>query len=681
MANARLQISDLDFDQIKENLKSYLQQQTTFQDYDFEGSGLSVLLDILAYNTHYNSYYLNMVANESFLDTAILRDSVVSHAKTLGYTPHSLTAPKATINVTVESGNTTPSVITIGRGFSFSSSVFDFASYNFVLLEEAVATKSGTSFYFENLEIYEGSLNNYQFVHNKNSNPKSTFTLPDSNIDTNTIKVSVSPNSGNTFSEIYNLATSIIDVQIDSPVFFLQEDKNGTYKIYFSDGTIGKALDDGAVISVSYLVTKGPVANQLNAFIPNTTINGLPNVTVEVVNVASGGADRESIDEIKFGAVSQFTTQNRLVTFKDYESYIKTNYPNIDSLSVWGGEEENPPEYGKVYISMKPKLNYYISEIEKQRIIDEIISPKSIVSVTPQIRDPKYLYLLLFNNVKYTKSKTNSSVTYIKNAIKNAVIGYSNTNLNKFGSTFILSKLQDSIDNVDLNSINGSETIVRIQKRFEPVLNQQTTYTIDFNVPLHRGTITNRMTSTQFDVYDNFGTRRTVLLEEISQSYTGVSSIEVTNGGSGYLVAPTVTITGDGTGATAESVIINGRVAGITITNRGSGYTRALVTISGGSGYGATAIAVLDAKFGTIRTIYYDEFVQRQIVNENAGTINYDTGEITIDNILVLSVNSTDGLIRLTIESESGILSSSKDTIITIDENDPTSITTELSEV
>jgi len=681
MANARLQISDLDFDQIKENLKSYLQQQTTFQDYDFEGSGLSVLLDILAYNTHYNSYYLNMVANESFLDTAILRDSVVSHAKTLGYTPHSLTAPKATINVTVESGNTTPSVITIGRGFSFSSSVFDFASYNFVLLEEAVATKSGTSFYFENLEIYEGSLNNYQFVHNKNSNPKSTFTLPDSNIDTNTIKVSVSPNSGNTFSEIYNLATSIIDVQIDSPVFFLQEDKNGTYKIYFSDGTIGKALDDGAVISVSYLVTKGPVANQLNAFIPNTTINGLPNVTVEVVNVASGGADRESIDEIKFGAVSQFTTQNRLVTFKDYESYIKTNYPNIDSLSVWGGEEENPPEYGKVYISMKPKLNYYISEIEKQRIIDEIISPKSIVSVTPQIRDPKYLYLLLFNNVKYTKSKTNSSVTYIKNAIKNSILGYSNTNLNKFGSTFILSKLQDSIDNVDLNSINGSETIVRIQKRFEPVLNQQTTYTIDFNVPLHRGTITNRMTSTQFDVYDNFGTRRTVLLEEISQSYTGVSSIEITNGGSGYLIAPTVTITGDGTGATAESVIINGRVAGITITNRGSGYTRALVTISGGSGYGATAIAVLDAKFGTIRTIYYDEFVQRQIVNENAGTINYDTGEIIIDNILVLSVNSTDGLIRLTIESESGILSSSKDTIITIDENDPTSITTELSEV
>jgi len=681
MATARLQISDLDFDQIKQNLKSYLQQQTTFQDYDFEGSGLSILLDILAYNTHYNSYYLNMVANESFLDTAILRDSVVSHAKTLGYTPYSITAPKALINITLESGNTTPGITTIGRGFSFSSSVLDFASYNFVLLEEAVATKSGTAFFFENLEIYEGSLTNYEFTYNKNSNPKSTFALPDSNIDTSTIAVSVRPNSGNTFSEVYNLATNIIDVQIDSLVFFLQEDKNGTYKIYFSDGTISKPLDDGAVVSVSYLVTNGLVSNKANAFVPNGTIGGISNITVDVINVAAGGSDRESIDEIKFSAVSQFTTQNRLVTFKDYESYIKTNYPNIDSLSVWGGEDENPPEYGKVYISLKPKLNYYISEVEKQRIIDEIISPKSIVSITPQIKDPKYLFLLLSSNVKYIKSKTNNSVTYIKNAIKNSILGYSNTNLNKFASTFVLSKLQDSIDSVDLNSIVGSETIVKIQKRFEPVLNQKTSYIIDFNVPLHRGTITNRMTSTPFNVFDNSGITRTAIVEEIPESYTGISSIEITNSGSGYSVAPIVTITGDGNGATAESIIVNGRVTGITITNRGSGYTRSLVTISGGSGFGATAIAALDARSGTIRTIYYDEFVQRQTINENVGTINYDTGIITINDISVLSVNSSDGLIRLTIESESGILVSSKDTIITIDESDPTSITTELSEV
>ena len=262
MANARLQISELDFDQIKQNLKSYLQQQNTFQDYDFEGSGLSVLLDILAYNTHYNSYYLNMVANESFLDTAILRDSVVSHAKTLGYTPYSTTASVALVNVTVESQNTAPDIITLPRGFSFSSSLVDTTSYNFTLLEDVTATKSGTAFYFEELKIYEGSLNNYQFTYNKNSNPKATFTLPDNRIDTSTIRVTVSPNSGNTFSEVYNLVTDILDVTVSSSVYFLQEDRNGNYKIYFSDGTVGKALEDGAVINVSYLVTSGPDANK-----------------------------------------------------------------------------------------------------------------------------------------------------------------------------------------------------------------------------------------------------------------------------------------------------------------------------------------------------------------------------------------------------------------------------------
>ena len=189
------------------------------------------------------------------------------------------------------------------------------------------------------------------------------------------------------------------------------------------------------------------------------------------------------------------------------------------------------------------------------------------------------------------------------------------------------------------------------------------------------------MTSTQFDVYDDFGVRRTVLLEEVPQSYTGLSSIEVTNGGSGYLTAPTVTITGDGSGATATATIVNGRVVSIEITNRGSNYTRALITLSGGSGYGATAIPVLDAKYGTLRTIYYDEFVQRQIVNDNAGTINYSSGTVTISDVRILSVTSGDGLIRLTIESERGILSSTKNTIITIDETDSTSISTELTEI
>jgi hypothetical protein len=253
MANARLNISDLDFDQIKQNLKSYLQQQNTFQDYDFEGAGLSVLLDILAYNTHYNSYYLNMVANESFLDTAILRDSVVSHAKTLGYTPQSITAPEALINITIETSNTTSDVVTIPRGTTFSSSLIDTQSYSFVMVEDVTATKSGTTFYYDSVRIYEGTLPTYSFTYNQNSNPKRTFTLPDSGIDTTTIKVSVVPNSGNTLTQVYTAVTDILEINSASTVYFLQEGKNGQFQLSFGDGVLGKALDDGSIISVSYL--------------------------------------------------------------------------------------------------------------------------------------------------------------------------------------------------------------------------------------------------------------------------------------------------------------------------------------------------------------------------------------------------------------------------------------------
>ena len=681
MANARLQISDLDFDQIKQNLKSYLQQQNTFQDYDFEGSGLSILLDILAYNTHYNSYYLNMIANESFLDTAILRDSVVSHAKTLGYTPYSTTAAMATINVTVESGNTTPSIITLARGFSFSSDLIEQTSYNFTLLDDAVATKSGTAFFFENLQIYEGSLNTYEFTYNQNSNPKSTFILPSSNIDTSTIKVTVSPTAGNTFTEVYNLATEILDVTVDSSVFFLQEDKNGNYKIYFGDGAIGKALEDGAVITVSYLISNGEAGNKASDFVPNATINGLSQITITTTNAAAGGSSRESIDEIKFSAAAQFSSQNRLVTFKDYESYIKKNYPNVDSLSVWGGEDETPPSYGKVYIALKPKTNYFISETEKQRIIDEIIKPKAIVAVSSEIRDAKFLYLLVKNTVKYDKTKTVSSVNAITTAIRNAIVNYSNTNLNKFNATFILSKLQDVIDGVDTNAIVGSETLLRLEKRFALQLGQSTTYEIDYNALLRRGTSTNKLTSSQFTVFDTVGVLRTAQIEETPESFTGVSEIQVTNAGIGYTSEPTVTITGDGVGAVATAVLTNGKITNIVVSKRGINYTRALVSISGGSGYGASAIAILDGRFGTLRTFYYDENAEKKIINAEAGTINYTSGLITLNDLNVNSISTPDNLMRIDVESERGIITSSKDTIITIDVDDPASITTELSEV
>ena len=683
----RLRVTELDFDTIKLNLKTFLNQQSQFTDYDFEGSGLNVLLDILAYNTHYNAYYLNMVANESFLDSALLRDSVVSHAKTLGYLPHSMKAPNATINFLVNAPTSTDGTLTIPAGYSFLSNQIDSKVYNFVVLEDTTVTKANNSYYFENLDISEGQLITYSFNHNQTTNPKQTFTLPDNDIDTTSIKVGVSPTSTTTDIAVYNLVTDILDITNDSEVYYLQETKNGQYQIYFGNGVIGKTLPDGAVVSVTYLVTNGISANKANNFVGALTLTDslnetLTNFTVTPVSAASGGAERETVDDIKFGSAAQFATQNRLITTKDYESYIRKNYPSIDSISVWGGEEETPRAYGKVFVSLKPKEDYYISETEKRRILTEIIAPKAIVSVETIIRDPEYLYLLVSNYVQYNKNKTTQNAEGIKNSIKNSILLYNQTFLNKFGATFVLSKLQDSIDGVDLNAILGSETILRLQKRFEPDLTISASYVINFNSVLHRGTLTNRMTSTEFDVFDRTGTRRTVILEEVPQSYTGVSSIQVTNRGAGFITNPTVTITGDGVGATATATIVNGGLDSITVTNRGSGYTRAVATLSGGDGgYGATAIVILDARYGNLRTIYFDDLAQRQVVQEDVGTIDYNLGIVTLNDLRILSVVSTDGLIRLTIESERGLVTSNKSTIITIDPTDTSSITTNLVEI
>lgn len=678
---SRLTVTDLDFDTIKTNLKTFLQQQSEFTDYDFEGAGLNVLLDILAYNTHYNAYYMNMIANESFMDTAQLRRSVISHAKTLGYTPRSVSASKAVINATVETFDSSPGQITIPRGYIFRSNVIDNKFYNFLVLEDVTVTKAGTKYFFENLDIYEGELVTFSFIQNNLTNPKQVFVLPSSSIDTTSVKVVVTDNLNNTATTVYTKVTNALEIDSTSEVYFINENLEGNYQINFGDGVLGKQIPDGATVTVSYLITNADAANFVNNFSISAAIGGFSTVTIDVVEVAAGGAPKETVDSIKFNSTSQFATQNRLITYKDYETYILQNYTKIDSISVWGGEENDPPVYGKVFISMKPKTDYFISNLEKQRIVDDIIKPVSIVAVLAEIVDPEYLYILTNADVQYDKTKTVSTPDAIRTSIRNAIISYKNTNLNKFGAKLVNSKMEKAIDGVDLNSIIGSDSTFRLEKRFEPVLNTVKTYSIKFNVPLHRGTITNKLSSTLFNVLDTTGVIRQVQFEEIPQSYSGISSIKVTNPGYEYLTSPTVTITGDGFGATAEAIIVNGKIESINILNRGTDYTRAIVTITGGSGYGGEATVEIDSRVGSLRTIYFDTNAEKQIVDSNAGIVNYDTGEIIISDINILSVSSNDGLIRLNIESQNGIIESVRNTIITIDETDPSSIIVNLSEV
>jgi hypothetical protein len=679
----RLRVTELDFDQIKQNLKTFLQAQSEFTDYDFEGSGLNILLDILAYNTHYNSYYLNMVANESFLDTALLRDSVISHAKVLGYVPYSRKAPRATLNFTVVTNDNTPATLTIPKGFSFLSDEIDGISYNFVTLAETTVTKSNTNFTFLELPIHEGQLVTYNYTYDQSTNPKQLFSVPDAGVDTSTLTLTVQASSTNTAIETFSLATDSSNVTTTSPVFYLQENRGERYDIYFGNNVIGKSITNGNIVSMTYLITNGTAANKANNFVATGTLadsllNSQTNFTISPVGEASGGAERESVDEIKFSAPLQFTTQNRLVTFKDYESYIKKNYPAVDSVSVWGGEEESPPTYGRVFVALKPKQNYYLSDVEKQRIIDEIIAPKAVVAVQTIIRDPEYLYLLISSTVTYDPKKTVLTTDQLKTGIRNAILSYKATYLDKFDSKFILSKVQDAVDATDSNSIIGSKVSVRVQKRFKPSTDQSKPYTVYFNVPLRRGTISNKLSSTFFTVVDADGQDQVVQFDEIPQSFSGISAISVSNPGQGFTSAPTITISGDGTGANAAATIVNGRVQSIEVTNRGIDYTRATITISGGGGYGATAEAVIDARTGELRTVYYDNSAQRQIVDATAGTIDYDAGIVTINDIYIKSVSSTDGYVRLSVESEKGIIGTTKNTIVTLDVDDPTAISTTL---
>ena len=675
---ARLQVTDLDFDTIKTNLKNFLRQQSEFTDYDFEGAGLNVLLDILAYNTHYNAYYLNMVANESFLDSATTRDAVVSHAKTLNYVPYSVTAPKATVNVTVTSLTTDADTATIPRGYTFYSELVDGVSYNYITNESVTVSKTGTQYFFENIDIYEGQFVNFSQTYNATSNPKSVFIIPNANIDTRTLRVTVNPVSGNTAAQTYNLVSDILDVTGSSLVYFLNESNEGKFRISFGDGVIGQQLTDGSTVNMSYLITSGGVSNRANNFTAGTTIGGISDISVNVVSPSAGGSDRESVDSIKFSTASQFATQNRLITFKDYETYILQNYTSLDSISVWGGEDEEKPVYGKVFISLKPKTNYYISEAEKQRIIDEIIKPKAVVSTDVIIRDPEFLYLLIDNTVRYDARKTSLTESALKTNIRNTILNYSNLYLNKFSSKFVLSKLQKAVDGTNLNAFFGSQSALRVQKRLLPSLISTKPYSVKFNIPLRRGTIGNRLTSTFFKTFDALGAEQEVQFEEVPQSFSGISNIQVLDAGVDYTSPPTVTISGDGIGAEAVAIVVNGKISSIEMVNRGIDYTRAVVSISGGGGYGATAIPVIDSRTGTLRTVYYNQLSERQIINSNAGTIDYNLGTLAINDIRINSVSSPDGYIRFTIQAENTVVSTNRNTIITIDETDPTSISTVL---
>jgi hypothetical protein len=498
---SNLKVTELDFFQIRENLKTYLKAQSKFQDYDFEGSGLSVILDLLAYNTHYNAINANMAMNEIFLDSAQLRNNVVSHSKMLGYVPRSVTSSFAYLDVLVNSPTGTPSTLTIDRGTEFTSTV-DGSQYTFTVLESQSISPTVGVYKFENLKINEGTLKTFSYTVDS-FDILQYFEIPDANVDTSSLVVKVKANSSTTTYDIFTLARNFVDITSSTQAYFLQESKDGKYEVYFGDGIVGANLQPGNVVELEWLSTNGALANGASEFTLASSIQGNTNVTIDTLYKAAGGGDREEIDSIKFNAPLSYIAQNRVVTPEDYKAAIINNYPNIETVSVWGGEENDPPDYGKAYISVKPKNAETLTETEKLFIKDQILKTRNVVSITPELVDPEYTYIKLEVFFKYDPNLTNKTAGELRQIVSDVISNYNNTELKKFDGVFRYSKISRLIDASDPSILN-STVRVYMQKRLVPEIGTAQKYTLTFSSPLYASDSNEKILSTSSFTYNGF---------------------------------------------------------------------------------------------------------------------------------------------------------------------------------
>ena len=472
----RLNVTELDFDNIKTNLKTFMRNQDDFTDYDFEGSGINALMDLLAYNTHYLAMNVNMAANEMFLDTASIRSTVVSHAKTLGYTPNSARAPIGTINVTL---NNTGGLVTatIPAETVFTSTVDD-VSYQFVTIAEHTTNISNGQLIFSGIPIYEGTYTKNRYtVDTKNVDQK--FKITSDRADTTTLTVQVFSSADSSTFDTYTLATDITQVGPTSEVYFLQECDDGRFEVYFGDGIIGKALSDNNVVVLSYVVTNKQEANGATTFNTTATISGITDITVATVSAASGGSEPESIQSIKLNAPLDYAAQGRAVTPEDYKAIIPKVYSNTKSVQVWGGEDNSTAVYGRTYISIVPTAGS-ITASAKETIVNDLKNTYTIASVTPVIVDPVTTFIRLSANFKYNKKNTTKTSETLVSNVTTALQNYDANTLQKFDGVFRHSQVTGLIDDVD-SSILSNITTVKLSQFVTPTLNTSTKYELEFN--------------------------------------------------------------------------------------------------------------------------------------------------------------------------------------------------------
>ena len=518
--------TNLDFDQIKASIKDYLRSNSTFTDFDFEGSNFSILIDTLAYNTYITAFNSNLIVNESFLESATLRENVVSLARSIGYVPKSRTCSDASISFTATTTSET-STVTLKAGLVCTGTASD-TSYVFSIPEDTSASVIDGVATFSNLTIKEGTLLKKQFVYDGSLDQR--FVLNNSFIDTSTIRVYVKSSNETGLGRLHTLVENIFDVNKFSEIFLIQEVKDEKYEILFGDGIFGKKLSNGDVITVTYLVTNGKDGNGANNFSFSGSIhdeNDSPLITttsaLTTLQASQNGSDIETIDSIKNYAPRLYSSQYRAVTASDYETIIKSKiYPQTESVSVIGGEELDPPEFGKVFISIKPKNGTYVSDLVKDTIKNKL-KLYSVSGISPQIIDLKVLYVEIDTSVYFDNSKI-ANANDLKSRVTNSLTKYAeSTDLNSFGGRFKYSKIQQVIDNTD-EGITSNITKVVIRRDLKALMNTQAQYEICFGNKFHVNPNGRNIKSTGFNI---LGENSTVYITDIPNADLKTGTIAI----------------------------------------------------------------------------------------------------------------------------------------------------------
>jgi hypothetical protein len=499
--------TNLDFDQIRAQIKDYLRANSNFTDFDFEGSNFSVLIDTLAYNTYITAFNSNMIVNESFLDSATLRENVVSLARNIGYVPRSRSAAKANVSFSVTTSSDTPT-LTLQAGLVCVGQTNE-TSYIFSIPEDITTTVNSGTASFTGIDVLQGTYVKNVFTVDGSLDQR--FILNNSFIDSSTIVVKVKGISDTGEGREYSLVNNILNIDSSSEIFLLQEVQDEKYEILFGDGYFGKKLENGAVITVSYIITDGKDGNGASSFaFSGRVVDSLNNVvvptntvTVTTVSRASNGGDIESVDSIKYFAPRIYSSQYRAVTARDYEAIIQSIYPNTESVAVVGGEELDPPQYGNVIISIKPKNGDYVSDFDKQTILSKLKS-YSLSGINQQIIDLKVLYVEIDSAVYYNPSQV-TNVNGLKSSVTSVLNTFATSNINKFGGRFKYSKLCQTIDNTD-NAITSNITRVIIRRNLKALINQSAQYELCFGNAFHYNPEGFNIKSTGFTLAGRTGT-------------------------------------------------------------------------------------------------------------------------------------------------------------------------------